>query len=98
MVVWGVLMTTRVPHELRGRVHSVDWFVSIGLTPVSFALTGPVSNAIGVTETLVLAAVVPAIVCVALFVAARLRRDEERGLGDYAGAVSASGSGTPAIS
>jgi len=98
MVVWGVLMTTRVPRELRGRVHSVDWFVSIGLTPVSFALTGPVSNAIGVTETLVLAAVVPAIVCVALFVGARLRRDEERGLGDYAGAVSVSGSGTPAIS
>jgi MFS family permease len=100
MVVWGVLMTTRVPPALRGRVHSVDWFVSIGLTPVSFALTGPVSKAIGVTETLVLAALVPAAVCVALFFAAGLRRDEERGLGDYAGATSAAaaGSETPAIS
>ena len=41
MVVWGTLMSTRVPAELRGRVHSFDWFVSIGLTPISFALTGP---------------------------------------------------------
>jgi DHA3 family tetracycline resistance protein-like MFS transporter len=102
MVVWGVLMTTRVPPDLRGRVHSVDWFVSIGLTPVSFALTGPVSSAIGVETTLVVAAIVPSVVCVALFAVARLRRDEERGLGDYAGAASASaspaGSGTPAIS
>jgi MFS family permease len=102
MVVWGVLMSTRVPAELRGRVHSVDWFVSIGLVPVSFALTGPLSKAIGVRETLILAAVVPAAVCVVLFVVAGLRRDEERGLGSYAGATSASasaaGSETPAIS
>jgi DHA3 family tetracycline resistance protein-like MFS transporter len=93
-------MTTRVPPELRGRVHSVDWFVSIGLTPVSFAVTGPVSKAIGVQETLVLAAIVPSVVCIVLFLAAGLRHDEEKGLGDYAGATSASpaGSGTPAIS
>jgi hypothetical protein len=43
MVVWGTLMSRRVPPDLRGRVHSLDWFVSIALTPVSFALTGPVS-------------------------------------------------------
>ena len=45
-------MSTRVPPELRGRVHSLDWFVSIGLTPISFALTGPVSKAIGIDATL----------------------------------------------
>ena len=43
---------SRVPPELRGRVHSLDWFVSIGLTPISFALTGPVSKAIGIDATL----------------------------------------------
>jgi hypothetical protein len=44
-----------------------------------------------------IAAIVPAVSCIALFVAAGLRRDEER----YAGAVSASataGTSTPAIS
>ena len=87
-VVWGTLMSTRVPPSLRGRVHSLDWFVSIGLTPVSFALTGPVSKAIGVDATLVLAAIVPALAMVVLYLVAGLRRDEER----YADAVSAASS------
>jgi MFS family permease len=87
MVVWGTLMSTRVPPELRGRVHSLDWFVSIGLTPVSFALTGPISRAIGIETTLVLAGVLPVLACVVLYFAAGLRRDEER----YADAVSGAG-------
>ena len=97
MVVWGTLMSTRVPPELRGRVHSLDWFVSIALTPVSFALTGPVSKAIGIDATMWLAAIVPAVICVVLYAVAGLRRDEER----HAGAVSGSsvtGTSTPAIS
>jgi MFS family permease len=77
MVVWGTLMSSRVPPGLRGRVHSLDWFVSIGLTPISFALTGPISKAIGVDATLVLAGVLPMVVCIALFFAANLRRDED---------------------
>jgi DHA3 family tetracycline resistance protein-like MFS transporter len=103
MVVWGTLMSSRVPPDLRGRVHSLDWFVSIGLTPLSFALTGPVSKGIGVDATLVLAGVLPMFVCVVLYFAAGLRRDEELHplLGDYAGAgasSAAAGGETPAIS
>ena len=45
-------MNTLVPPELLGRVSSFDWFVSIGLTPLSFALTGPVAEVIGARETL----------------------------------------------
>jgi DHA3 family tetracycline resistance protein-like MFS transporter len=78
MVVWGTLMGSRVPPELRGRVNSLDWFMAIGLTPLSFALTGPVSRGIGVDATLVLAGVLPMAVCVVLYLAAGLRRDEER--------------------
>jgi hypothetical protein len=92
-------MSTRVPPELRGRVHSLDWFVSIGLTPVSFALTGPVSSAIGVESTLVVAAIVPALAMLVLYFAAGLRRDEERYADAVSGAVAtAAGSSTPAIS
>ncbi len=76
-VVWGTLMQARVPPELRGRVHSLDWFMSIGLTPLSFALTGPVSNAIGTDTTLILAGVLPALATGSLFFLARLRRDED---------------------
>ena len=104
-VVWGTLMQARVPPELRGRVHSLDWFVSIGLAPLSFALTGPVSNAIGVRATLIVAGVVPMVATAALFFVARLRDDEEHHPLPFdadqavAGAeAAASGSGTPAIS
>jgi hypothetical protein len=51
-VIWGTLMKTRVPNRLLGRVSSLDWLVSIGLVPVSFALTGPVAGLIGARATL----------------------------------------------
>jgi hypothetical protein len=53
MIVWMTLLQTRVPRALLGRVSSLDWFVSIGLIPVSFALTGPIAAAVGARETLV---------------------------------------------
>jgi MFS family permease len=58
MVVWNTLVNTLVPAEMLGRVSSVDWFVSIGLTPLSFALTGPVAEWLGARTTLALAGVV----------------------------------------
>ncbi len=52
IVVWGTLMQTRIPNRVLGRVSSVDWTVSIGLAPVSFALTGPIADAVGADATL----------------------------------------------
>ena len=52
LVVWNTLMNTLVPPELLGRVSSFDWFVSIGLTPLSFAVTGPVAELLGARTTL----------------------------------------------
>lgn len=52
LVVWNTLMNTLVPPELLGRVSSFDWFVSIGLTPLSFAITGPVAAVLGARATL----------------------------------------------
>lgn len=68
MIIWTTLMQTRVPRELRGRANSVDWFVSIGLTPVSFALTAPVSAAIGIDATFIGAAAVAATLPLAMLV------------------------------
>ncbi|HEY5144706.1 MAG TPA: MFS transporter [Solirubrobacteraceae bacterium] len=81
LVIWGTLMQTRVPGAMRGRVHSVEWFTSIGLVPLSFALTGPVSSVLGVDTTLIIAGVAPAISTLLLFVVFRMRR-EERPLSD----------------
>lgn len=58
MIVWGTLMHRLVPPELLGRVSSLDWLISISLVPVSFVLTGPAANAIGVNTTLILAGVI----------------------------------------
>lgn len=59
-VVWGTMMKTRVPNDLLGRVASLDWLVSIGLVPVSFALTGPLAGLLGARVTLLCGGVVAA--------------------------------------
>jgi len=51
LIVWGTLMHRLVPSRLLGRVTSVDWMISTAFVPLSFALTGPVSSAIGVRGT-----------------------------------------------
>ena len=43
-IVWSTMKQRRVPGELLGRVSSLDWLISIGLLPVSFALTAPLSR------------------------------------------------------
>ena len=52
-VVWLTTKQRYVPRALLGRVSSFDWFISISLVPVSFALTGPVAAVCGVRATLV---------------------------------------------
>ncbi len=73
MVVWNTLIQTRVPAEMLGRVSSLDWFVSIGLLPVSFALTGPVAELVGAKATLVGAGVLGSLAAPAAVRARRAR-------------------------
>jgi DHA3 family tetracycline resistance protein-like MFS transporter len=54
-IVWITAKQHHVPSSMLGRVSSLDWLISIGLLPLSFALTGPVSAAIGAQTTLVVA-------------------------------------------
>lgn len=76
-IIWTTMLQQLVPRELLGRVSSLDWLVSIGLVPVSFALTGPVAAAIGPEMTLVLAGTVGAVLMGALLFAPGVR-DPER--------------------
>ncbi len=57
-IVWATIKQRHVPASLLGRVSSLDWLISIGLLPLSFALTAPVAAAIGAQATLVGAAVI----------------------------------------
>jgi hypothetical protein len=76
MVVWNTLVQTLVPPTMIGRVSSLDWFVSIGLVPISFALTGPMAELIGARLTLGVAGVLGVATCALLFVPGV--RDPER--------------------
>ena len=57
LIVWVTLMQRVVPAELLGRVKSVDWLLSLGLVPLSFAVTGPVAGWIGVKPVLLIAGI-----------------------------------------
>ncbi len=57
-VVWATIKQHQVPGGLLGRVSSLDWLISIGLLPVSYALTAPAVSLVGVRSTLVGAAVI----------------------------------------
>jgi hypothetical protein len=61
-IVWATAKQRHVPAALLGRVSSLDWMISIGLLPLSFALTGPVSGAIGAQATLVWAGLIGGVV------------------------------------
>ena len=61
-IVWATAKQRHVPTSMLGRVSSLDWLISIGLVPVSLALTGPIAGAIGPRATLVWAGVVGAAV------------------------------------
>jgi predicted MFS family arabinose efflux permease len=75
-VTWGTLMGTRVPGELLGRVTSVDWQVSIALTPLSFAIAGPIAEALGTTATMLGAGVLGAIAVLAFLAVPGVRAPE----------------------
>jgi MFS family permease len=58
LIVWATTKQRLVPNRLLGRVSSLDWFISIGLLPLSFALTGPVAAVLGARTTLIAAGIV----------------------------------------
>jgi MFS family permease len=61
-IVWATTKQRLVPGRLLGRVSSFDWLISIGLVPISFAITGPVAGVLGARATLVWAGVLGAAV------------------------------------
>jgi MFS family permease len=55
-IVWATMKQRHVPASMLGRVSSLDWMISIGLLPLSFALTAPVAAVLGARTTLIGAA------------------------------------------
>ena len=57
---WQTMEQQHVPNEALGRVDSISWMMSLVIMPIGYVVTGPVADAIGVRETLVLAAALAA--------------------------------------
>jgi MFS family permease len=61
-IIWATIKQRHVPASMLGRVSSLDWLISIGLLPLSFALTAPVAELVGVRATLAGAALIGGVV------------------------------------
>jgi hypothetical protein len=72
-VFWDTTLQEHIPEEKLSRVSSYDVLGSFALIPVGVAVMGPISNAIGVAETLLGAAVVVVIATIAVISVADVR-------------------------
>ncbi len=55
-IIWFTTFQKQVPDHLMSRLSSFDWFGSVALNPLGYALIGPLANGLGVAATLYLAA------------------------------------------
>jgi MFS family permease len=78
-IVWATIKQHHVPGSMLGRVSSLDWLISIGLLPLSFALTAPVAAVFGARATLVGAAALGAAVTLGAFFLPGMRAIERTG-------------------
>ena len=77
-IVWATTKQRLVPPSLLGRVSSLDWLISIGLVPISFAITAPVAAVLGARTTLIGAGVIGACVTAAALMVKGVRDVERR--------------------
>src|ERR1700689_4096004 len=61
--LWTPTIQVLIPENVRSRVDSYDWLVSLVIMPVGFAVAGPLGASIGFTPTLVAAAIVLSVPC-----------------------------------
>jgi predicted MFS family arabinose efflux permease len=75
-VLWSPLMQELVPSALLGRASSVDWLVSLGLSPLGILAGGAAAGLIGTRATMLIGGCVAMLTCGVLFVPGV--RDPER--------------------
>jgi hypothetical protein len=96
--VWMATMQELIPDQVRSRVNSYDWLISLVVVPAGLAVAGPVAAAAGISVTLVFAAVLSVAPCaavVALGPIRAVRRNDDGNLDDSLGGIRAPGAGQP---
>ena len=77
-IVWATIKQRHIPASMLGRVSSLDWLISIGLLPLSFALTAPLAGLVGARTTLVGAALIGAVATLGALFLPGMREIEDR--------------------
>jgi hypothetical protein len=77
-IIWFTTFQLEVPDHLISRLSSFDWFGSVALNPLGFALVGPLANLLGVATTLYLAAALNLVISLAVAASPAVRRLERR--------------------
>lgn len=72
--LWITTLQRNVPEHALSRISSFDWFGSVALNPIGYALIGPIAVAIGTSETLVMAGVLNILVCLSVVLVPSVRR------------------------
>jgi hypothetical protein len=87
VVIWYTVLQRLVPPELLGRVSSLDWMITIAGVPLSFAVVGPLADAIGADATLILAGLAGGTVTLAaMFLPGALQPERDGSLA-YTGSI-----------
>jgi hypothetical protein len=55
---WDTMLQQHIPRDKISRVSSYDWMVSLVFLPLALAAVGPLSERIGVTQTLLVATLI----------------------------------------
>jgi MFS family permease len=82
LLVWITMLQRLVPTELLGRVKSLDWLLSIGLAPLSFALCGPAAVWLGVDTVLRFCGIGAAALTLGFYLLPGMRDTERDGSGE----------------
>ena len=62
-----------LPEHALSRISSYDWFGSLALNPIGYALIGPIAAAVGASQTLLVAAALNILVCVGVVLVPSVR-------------------------
>jgi MFS family permease len=86
VVIWFTVLQRLVPGDLLGRVYSLDWMITISGVPLSFAVVGPLADAIGADATLILAGLIGgAVTLVVMFLPGARGPERDGSLREVAG-------------
>lgn len=61
--VWSATMQDLIPDQVRSRVDSYDWLISLVVMPAGYVIVGSLADGIGDVKTLIGSAVLLAVPC-----------------------------------